>query len=275
LLITNIIVSAVCIILLPLVTGYFIARRFKFSFIDFRKLFLAGALTFIASQILHIPFLIGLTALFKNGVLPAPAESYSLIFNAVLLGLLAGIFEETARYMLFTYIFKTWRSWNEGVTVGLGHGGIEAILTGILALSTFAQMTAMRGMTDFSKLGIPADQLDAVQIQIAAYWSQPAVMPLFGFFERISAMSLHIGLSVIVLYSIASGKRKWFWFALFWHAFVDALAVYLYPKIATGKNIVLGTLELEFLIAVISVGVLVYAIRLRNSFPVKKEAEID
>ncbi len=272
-LLVNTIISSIGMILLPLMAGYFIAKKFKLSFKDFRKLFIAGALTFIASQVLHIPFLYGITAMFKNGMLPSPPESWSVVFNAILLGLLAGIFEETSRYILFKYIMKKSHTWEDGITIGLGHGGIEAIFIGILAISTFVQMMAMRSMTDFSSLGIPAEQIEIVKAQVTTYWAQSDVMPFFGFMERISAMCLHIGLSVLVMYSIVSGQRKWFWFALLWHAFVDALAVYLYPKITAGTNILLGTLGLETLVAILAVGLLVYAIRLRSSFPVKIEVE--
>lgn len=270
-LITNTILSAIGMILLPLVLGYFIAKKLKLTFKDFRKLFVAGALTFIASQVLHIPLVYGLTAMFKNGTLPSPPESWTLIFNAVLLGLLAGIFEETARYILFKYIMKNSREWKDGITIGLGHGGIEAILLGIIAITTLVQMIAMQDTSALSALDLPANQMEVVKTQVAAYWAQSAITPLFGFLERISAISLHIGLSVLVMYSIVSRQRKWFWIALLWHAFVDALAVYLYPKITAGTNVVLGILGLEVLVAILAVGLLVYAIRLRNSFPVQNE----
>lgn len=272
-LITNTIISAIGMILLPLVLGYFIAKKFKLTFKDFRKLFIAGALTFIASQVLHIPLVYGLTAMFKNGALPSPPESWTLIFNAILLGLLAGIFEETARYILFKYIMKNSREWKDSIAIGLGHGGIEAILLGIITITTLVQMIAMKDASALSALGLPADQLEIVKTQVAAYWAQSAVSPLFGFFERVSAISLHVGLSVLVMYSIVSGQRKWFWFALLYHAFVDALAVYLYPKITAGTNIILGTLGLETLVAILAIGLLVYAILLRNGFPVEKKAE--
>jgi uncharacterized membrane protein YhfC len=273
-LITTTIISAIGMILLPLALGYFIAKKFKLTFKNFRKLFVAGALTFIASQVLHIPLVYGLTAMFKNGTLSSPPESWTLIFNAVLLGLLAGIFEETARYILFKYIMKNSHEWKDSVIIGLGHGGIEAILLGVIAIGTFIQMIAMRDTTALSALGLPADQLEIAKSQIASYWAQSAVTPLFGFIERISAISLHLGLSVLVMFSIVSGQRKWFWFALLWHAFVDALAVYLYPKIAAGTNAVLGTFGFETLVAILGLGLLVYAIRLRNSFSVKKEPTI-
>jgi uncharacterized membrane protein YhfC len=272
-LITSTIFSAIGMMLLPLALGYFIAKKFKLTFKGFRKLFITGALTFIASQILHIPLVYGLTAMFKNGALPSPPESWTLVFNAVLLGLLAGIFEETARYILFKYIIKNSREWKDSISIGLGHGGIEAILLGIISITTLIQMIAMKDGTALSALGLPADQLEIAKTQVAAYWTQSAITPLFGFLERISAISLHIGLSVLVMYSIVSGRHKWFWFALLYHALVDALAVYLYPKITAGTNVMLGTLGLETLVAILGVGLLVYAIRLRNSFPVEKETK--
>jgi uncharacterized membrane protein YhfC len=272
-LITNTIISAIGMILLPLVAGYFIAKKFKLTFKDFRKLFIAGALTFTASQVLHIPLLVGLTALFKNGILPSPPESWSLIFNAIMLGLLAGLFEESARYILFKYVMKNSRTWEDGIIIGLGHGGIEAILLGIISIATLVQMTAMKDSTALSALGLPADQLEIVKTQVAAYWAQSNFTPVFGFLERISAVSLHIGLSVLVLYGVVSNKRKWYWIAVLLHAVVDAVAAYAYPKITAGTNVVWGTLGLEIFVAVFGVGVLVYAIRLRNNFPVKIEAE--
>jgi uncharacterized membrane protein YhfC len=151
--------------------------------------------------------------------------------------------------------------------------GIEAILLGIIAIITLVQMTAMKGGTALTALGLPADELEIIKTQVAAYWTQSAVTPFFGFFERISAISLHIGLSVIVLYGIVSGRRKWFWIAVLLHATVDAVAAYTYPKITAGTNIMLGIFALETFVAILGVGVLVYAIRLRDGFPIEKESE--
>lgn len=67
-------------------------------------------------------------------------------------------------------------------------------------------------------------------------------MALVGFFERVFAMCLHISLSVMVLYALANKKPLWFWLALLWHAFVDAVAVY------AGQSI--GVLPTEGLVAI-------------------------
>src|SRR5512139_2670223 len=105
-------------IILPILLGIWLSRRLRLSW----KLLLAGALTFIASQVLHIPLVLWLTAAFQDGTLPAIPQAWALIFNAVLLGLLAGLFEQTARYLLFKFILKRARTWEEGMMVGAGHG---------------------------------------------------------------------------------------------------------------------------------------------------------
>jgi uncharacterized membrane protein YhfC len=149
-----------------------------------------------------------------------------LIFNAVLLGLLAGIFEKTAQYILFKYIMKNSHEWKDGIIIGLGHGGIKAILLGVSTITILVQMAAMRNTTTLSALGLPTNQLEIVKTQVTAYWAQSGVTPLFGFFEHGFAISLHIDVSVLVIYSIVRGQFKWFWFALIYHALADALAVY-------------------------------------------------
>jgi len=240
-------------IILPIVLVFYLTRKFGLSW----KLFLAGGLTFIASQVLHIPVLYGLTALFKNGVLPAIPQAWTALFNAILLGLLAGIFEETARWILYKFILKNTKTWNEGVLVGVGHGGIEAVLLGFAAFASVASMIAMRN-ADLSSLGIPANQMELTKQQLAAFWSAPVYMAFLGLIERVFAICLHLSLSVMVLYSVAYKKPLWFWMALLWHTIVDALTVYLAP--------IVGTVGVEGVIAVCAVISLVILFRMKSLF---------
>jgi uncharacterized membrane protein YhfC len=233
-------------IILPIVLGFWLTRKYKLSW----KLFIAGAVTFIASQVLHIPFLFGLTAMFKNGMLPSPSAAWTTLFNAVLLGLLAGIFEESARYILYKFFLKKANTWNEGVLVGAGHGGIEAMLLGVAGVFTLINMVALQN-ADLSTMGIPAEQLALAQQQVTAFWASPAYMGFIGLLERVFAVCLHLLLSSMVLYSVAYKKPVWFWIALLWHAFVDAAAVYLMPLIGA-----LGVEGVVAVMALVSLGIL-------------------
>ncbi len=232
-------------ILLPIVAWIVFTRTFKLSW----KLVLAGGLTFIASQILHIPLVAALGSFMAKN---------SLLVNAIILGLLAGIFEETARYILFKLILKKARTWREGILVGLGHGGIEALILGVLAAIAFGTMLAYRSLDLSTVPGIQADQVELAKQQVAAYWSAEPYIPLMGFVERIFAMCLHVGLSVMVLFAIANKKPLWFWIALLWHALVDAIAVYVVQMV--------GILAVEGIVAVLAVLTLLVALWLRPKF---------
>lgn len=237
--------SFVGMILLPIFLWIYFTRKFTLSW----KLVLAGALTFIAAQVLHIPLVFGMNSFLQT--LP-------LLANAIILGLLAGVFEETARYNLFKFILKNTRSWKEGILVGLGHGGIEAVLLGVLAVIGFVTMIGYRSIDLSTVPSIPADQLELARQQVEAYWSTPWYMALMGFVERIFAICLHVGLSVMVLYAVVYSKPIWFWLALLWHAFVDAVAVYV------GQEV--GILALEGIIAVFAIISLWIVLNMRNKF---------
>ncbi|MGE5249767.1 MAG: YhfC family glutamic-type intramembrane protease [Bacteroidota bacterium] len=217
------ILSFSLMIVLPILLGIWITRKLHLRW----TLLLAGAVTFIASQVLHIPLVLWLTASFKNGTLPAPPPAWSLVFNAVLLGLLAGLFEETARWILFRFILKRARTWEEGVMVGVGHGGIEAVLIGASAAAAFFTMLGYRAIDLSTVPTIPPEQLELARQQVAAYWASPAWLPLIAPLERAFAICLHLSLSVMVLYSLAARKPVWFWLAVLWHAVVDGVAVYI------------------------------------------------
>jgi uncharacterized membrane protein YhfC len=238
-------------IALPIVLAFYLTRKFELEW----KLVFAGALTFIVAQVFHIPFLRGVTALFNNPSFPDPPASMRAIITAVILGLAAGIFEETARWILFKFRLKNVKSWNEGVLVGVGHGGVESLLLGVLGLVTFFNMLLMRN-GNLSALGVPDAMIETAKAQVAAFWSTPAYMAIMGLAERIFAMCLHLALSVMVLYSVAYKKPLWFWAALLWHAFVDALAVYLLP--------IVGALAIEGILGVLA------AISLAILFTMKK-----
>jgi uncharacterized membrane protein YhfC len=206
-------------ILIPILAGFYFARKFKLSC----KLFAAGGLTFIASQILHVPLVLAFTSTF---------QSWGIVAYALILGILAGLFEETARYILFQLILKKSRSWNEAIYVGLGHGGTEAIIFGSLAAVAFINMLTYRYVDLSTVPDIPPEQLELAKQQVEAYWSTQPYLAILGVVERIFAMCLHVSLSVMVMYGLVSKRHNWFWLAVMWHAVVDAAAVYLVQNIS-------------------------------------------
>jgi uncharacterized membrane protein YhfC len=221
--------NGLLMVAMPVGLGIYLTRRFRIGW----RIWLIGVATFVLSQVGHIPFNQGLTLLFQHNILPAPPPEWRLAFNAVVLGLSAGLWEELARYSAYRWWAKDARTWRKGVLMGAGHGGMEAIILGALVLYAFAQMLALRGQDLTRLLGnqLTAAQLQALQTQLNAYWSAPWTATLLGAVERAFTIPTQIALSVIVLQAFVRNQLRWLWLAVGWHALIDAVSVYASAKI--------------------------------------------
>jgi len=237
---------------LPVVLGLILASRWKARW----STFAAGALTFVLSQLGHLPFnqfLLTPLALRQGWVTTAGQLT---LLGAVLFGLSAGVFEETARYLVLRFWKKDVRSWTGGMMLGAGHGGIEALVLGGLALLAFAQAMAARGAPDLSQL-VPADQVAQLQAALDSYWGLPWYAALLGAGERVLAIALHLSLSLMVLQVFRSGRLSWLGLAVAWHALADALIVYIAG--------VVGPYAAEGALAILTLGSLFWIVYLRRT----------
>jgi uncharacterized membrane protein YhfC len=205
---------------LPLALAAFLARRLRAPW----GLFATGAAGFLLSQILHIPFNLAVlnSAIQRAGFTPEAGFPGSVL-GPLLLGLSAGAFEEPARYLMFRLAGREGRSWSGGLMLGAGHGGLESITLGVLVLYGFFQAAAYRG-TELSAL-LPPGQLAAAEANLTAYWSAPAHTALLGALERVLAICMHLGLSILVLQSVRRRNILWLALAVVWHMLVDAAAL--------------------------------------------------
>lgn len=241
-------------VLIPILLAVYLIKKFKLPF----RLWWIGAATFILSQVGHIPFNAGLTALFANGILPAPPENWQLIFNAVVLGLSAGLWEEVFRYFAYRFWAKDARSWGGGLLLGAGHGGVEAIILGILVLVNYVAMILLKD-ANLTAL-VPAGQMELAQQQMNAYWSAPWYATLLGAVERLFAVVFHLSASILVLQVFLRKQIRWLWLAIGWHAFLDALAVFSAPT--------WGIYVTELLLSLVALVSLVIILKLKTPEPV-------
>lgn len=212
--------NGLLMIALPIALAVFLRRKYHLSW----RLWWLGGITFVISQIVHIPFnLLWLNpSLNRLGDTTLP-EPVPLILTALALGLSAGLFEEISRYVMYRWWAKDARSWAKGLLTGAGHGGIEAIILGILVLLTFLQLLAIRN-TNLSTL-VPPEQLELAIAQVNAYWSADWSMTLLGAVERLFAIIFHLSASVLVLQVFIRKQIRWLVLAIVWHALLDASAV--------------------------------------------------
>lgn len=215
-------VSAISMIAIPIGLAIYLHRRFQKSW----NLWWIGGATFIASQAGHLPFNIAVDLMFKRQWLPAPPKEWALIFNAVFLGLSAGMWESWFRWIAYRWWAKKARSWQSGILLGAGHGGAEAILLGLLSLYTLLNIWVLTGQNLFEIY--PAEQAALAQRQLTEYWSQPWYLPLLGTAERVFTIIFHIAASLLVLQAFLRNQILWVWLTVLWHALMDGFfAVYL------------------------------------------------
>jgi uncharacterized membrane protein YhfC len=214
--------NALLMIAMPLVLGVYLYRKLGSEW----RIFGIGAMTFVVSQVFHIPFNAGLLAPWMALLGLDPDVSIHLAIIAFLLGLSAGLFEEIARYIVYKFYIKEARNrtWGNGLMFGAGHGGIEAIILGVLVVYGFVRLFALKDAN--LEVLIPADQLEVVRAQVELYWSAPWYATILGAMERAATLCFHMSATLIVLQAFRRKNILWLFFAILWHTVVDAIAVF-------------------------------------------------
>lgn len=142
----------------------------------------------------------------------------------------AGIFEETARFIVFKTIMKKDADPRNSIMYGIGHGGMESVLVAGMNLITFAVIGIMVnsvGVEETLRLTGATNEAGVVATtQITALQSQSAGMCFVSVFERCLAMVLHVALSVWVFRAAKEKGKVWLYpAAILMHAAVDFPAV--------------------------------------------------
>lgn len=249
-----VIISLVICFGMPITAFLFLtARKYRIA-----KPFFIGALTFFLTQIsTRIPIV--------TLWLPTMDWYIRLSLNPYLaglfLGLTAGLAEEIGRFVLASLLLKRNRRYVDGIAFGLGHGGIEAILiTGLTQINLLVLMIAIR-TGQFESLIAASGATAAAD---AIYQQVTALTPLtliLGGAERILAMAMHVGLTMIIWAGLRTGK-KWrsLLLAILIHAAIDAAVVILPALLA------ISTIGLELVFAGCSGLLVLYALRVRRLF---------
>lgn len=224
--------SVLLMIVMPVVFAVLLRRRIPAPWL----LFIAGVLTFLASQAIHLPLNNWLTDI---GVLPGGDADPPLWQTALVLGLTAGLCEELARTAGYA-LLRRYRAFGDGLMMGLGHGGVESmVFGGVFTAATIGALLPLQN-TDLTTLTLAPEQLAAIEMQLRALQSSPwlAFLPLI---ERLLAMGIQVTLSIIV-----------------WRAFVKRNALYVVAAIAyhTAIDMVVVTASQSSLSAWVSEGLI-------------------
>lgn len=142
--------------------------------------------------------------------------------------LMAGIFEETGRYLAYKLVLKKRTNRETAISYGIGHGGFEAVY--ILA-ATGINNFVYAGIINAGQFPALLDQLKAAGQDTSPIESLPEQLAAFGIadiglpiLERVFAVMFHIALSILVFYAVKNGKIWMYFLAVILHALLDAPA---------------------------------------------------
>ena len=147
--------------------------------------------------------------------------------------MMAGVFEECGRHIILKYIMKKNRTRENAVLYGIGHGGIEilaVILPSVIASLVIAVMFSRGTVKEaLTALKITEDTAAAALPSVQAAAAFDFGTMALNVVERLLAMLLHIGLTVIVFYGVRSKGKGYLPLAVLLHMLMDLFAA-LYQR---------------------------------------------
>ncbi len=205
-------ISIVLVFGLPIGLGLYLYLKERISLVAI----LVGVLGFLVPQVMiRIPLL---------GMFSATDVYQLLVARPLLLGLFlgvtAGLFEETGRWIGFRYLLKNRLERKNALAYGVGHGGFEAIfLVGLGYISNLV-ISLMINNGTYDSLVAPQLGTNADTVRITLL-STPAYLFLAGGIERVFAIAIQLGLSVMVYLSVKSRQSRYYWVAVLMHTVVN------------------------------------------------------
>jgi uncharacterized membrane protein YhfC len=183
--------------------------------------------------------------------------SSNALYLLLVYALSAGVFERGTLSWL-PFLRKNHLNWENAIAFGIGHGGIEALLlAGSNAVNNIV-IGFMINNGSYEELIAPALGAQAAEIQDALI-NTPAPHFFLAGFERLSAMSVHIGLSVLVCLAVLAKKPILLLLAILFHGLVNAPAALMN---SLGLNIYL----VEGLMLIMAIAAAIFAIKSRQKF---------
>ncbi len=184
---------------------------------------IAGAVGFIVSARV-LEFGVHYVCIIANGPISRFINGNTAAF--VLYGItMAGVFEECGRYVVMKTIMKKDRTRENAVLYGIGHGGIEILAVILPSMLLYLAVAILFSAGDMENalrtLNITEETAAAALPSVQAAASFDHAMVAMNVIERLFAMALHIGLTVIVYYGVINGKKTCLPLAILLHMLMD------------------------------------------------------
>lgn len=237
--IPSLIITVILMVAIPVI--FFIYWRKNYKQQTKISWLIAGAIGFIVSaRVLELG--VHIVCIVTDNPISRFINGNTIAF--VLYGIImAGVFEECGRYIVLKYIMKKNRIPENAVMYGIGHGGIEILAVILPAMITYLAVAVLFSAGDMenalSTLNITEETASAALPSIQATAAFDYGMMAMNVIERLFAMLLHIGLTVVVYYGVVTTKKICLPVAIILHMLMDT-----FPALYQRSVVPLWTVEL-------------------------------
>ena len=201
---TFLFMAILTMLVIAIISFIVLKKRWQFSI----KLFLVGLIGF-ALPVMMIEGPI-------NSLVLSSFGHFSKWFTIIYGGLMAGLVEETTRYLVFKVLAKK-RSLmtSDIVAYGFGHGLSEFILLGVMGLLT--NIIVLQAIHSGQASELPSTLVSQVN-QLTGF------TVLMSLFERLVALVLQVLLTAWDFLAVTKHKLSFYFWAIILHAAIDFLA---------------------------------------------------
>ena len=249
------ILSMIIGILIPVILAIYFKKKYKASLLAFFTGCLVMLLfAFILEQIAH-------AVVFTSPIGQTIQGNFWLY--ALYGGLMAGLFEETGRFLAMRKVLKKkLTDPHNALMYGAGHGGFEAaMLLGVGMINNLIYSVFINtGATEV--LMNPLDEATRQTLQTAfdTLVNTSPFLFLAGPIERFAAVTAQIGLSVLVWFAATkAGNVKWYIAAIILHFLIDAVAVIL-----SSLGVAVALIEVAIWIMALAIAMIAWSVWKRN-----------
>ena len=207
---------------LPVALGVWLLRKYNSSWV----LIITGMAAYALAELIHVPALNGLQTLFNNGSLPIPSTKWIPLLNGVIVGGLAGILENSLRWIGFKVNGKNSKPFRSAVAMGIGLGGVEIALVGVLLAINLGTVLFYNPGAEIAK-GVSTATVQSFMAQISNYWSSPWYYSFLSLFEHLVTFTAQLAISVMVWKSVSKGKALWLLWAVLYQVIVEGITTFL------------------------------------------------
>ena len=219
--IPSLIITVILMIVIPLV--FFVWWRRKYKEQTRISWLIAGAAGFIVSaRVLELG--VHYFCIVADNPVSRFINGNTVAF--VLYGIvMAGIFEECGRHIVLKYIMKKNHTRENAVLYGIGYSGIEILAVILPSMIMYLVVAVLFSSGDtesaLKALNITEETAAAALPSVQAAASYGYALAVMNVIERLFAMLVHIGLTVIVYYGVRNAKKICLPIAVILHMLVD------------------------------------------------------